>query len=218
VFIRIAKVFVCLAALSFSTDVFAARVTQSKKGKVIIDLEGQEAAVNQNIILVNAQNKRVAIAKITLVKNGKAIATITKGKAQGNEKVTLVGKAKASGGDGPITQPQETPIYTASSKKISVIATMMSNSMTTRQIDGSANTEDVAMKGSTFGVTAAVDWPVMPSLSLRGTLGYEPFKASGDSKYLACDGQSSITCTADITYLSGGGYVRWDVTRPKTQF
>lgn len=187
----------------------------------MIDLEGDTATANQNIILINAQNKKVAIAQITQVKNGKAIATVTKGQSQGNEKVSF-GAGKAS--TPSVTKESGTDtnqVYRTSSKKMSVVVSLMSNSMTTKQSDAALptpNTEDVSMKGSTFGVTGVLDWPVMPSIILRGTFGYEPFKASGTASRLVCDSLTSNNCSADITYLSGGGYLRYDFTKSRTQF
>lgn len=206
-------------ALIMGLQAHAAKVVQAKNGKVLIDLEGEKADINQTGVLVNADNKRVAIVQITQVKNGKAIATVTKGQTQGNEKVTLIIPKTA----GTVNAPADTgnQVYRTNSKKMSVLLSMMSNSMTTKQTDGVAltpSTEDVGMKGSTFGITGVVDWPVTPSLILRGTGGYEPFKASGTASSNKCNNLTSTNCTADITYLSAGAYARYDFTKSRTQF
>lgn len=218
-FTRTASSFLLLAAILFSWNTFAARVLQSKNGKVMIDLEGATVAINQNAVLVNAQNKRVAIVQVNQVKNGKAIATITKGQSQGNETVNFIAARSA---EGPTTKESgSSQVYRTNSKKVSVVVSLISNTMTTKQADGSSptpNVEDVAMKGSTFGVTGVLDWPVLSSVVLRGTFGYEPFKATGTALYTSCDNLTSKDCTADITYLSAGGYVRYDFTKTRTQF
>lgn len=220
---RITSNLIVLLALTLSFSAQAAKVIQAKNGKVLIDLEGETASANQNAVLVNAENKRVAIVLISQVKNGKAIATVTKGQSQGNEKATLI--APKAGGE--TSAPADTAptggnqVYRTNSKKMSVLLSLMSNSMTTKQSDGAQPTpvtEDVAMKGSTFGVTGAIDWPVTPAIVLRGTLGYEPFKASGTAATNKCDNLNSTNCTADITYLSTGGYARYDFTKSRTQF
>lgn len=219
-FTRISSSLIVLLALTLGFQANAAKVVQAKNGKVLIDLEGETANPNQNAVLINADNKRVAIVQISQVKNGKAIGTVTKGQAQGNEKVTLIvpksgtdtASSESSGGN---------QVYRTSSKKMSVVLSLMSNSMTTKQSNGAQptpTTEDVSMKGSTFGVTGVVDWPFTSSLILRGTFGYEPFKATGTASSNMCDNLTSTNCTADITYLSAGGYARYDFTKSKTQF
>lgn len=219
-FTRISSSLIVLLALTLSFQANAAKVVQAKNGKVLIDLEGETANPNQNAVLINAENKKVAIVQISQVKNGKAIGSVTKGQAQGNEKVTLIVPKGTS--DAAVAESASgNQVYRTTSKKMSVVLSLMSNSMTTKQSDGvqpTPTTEDVNMKGSTFGVTGAIDWPFTSSLVLRGTLGYEPFKTTGTSTGLMCDGSTSTNCTADITYLSAGGYARFDFTKSKTQF
>ncbi len=221
-FTRISSNLIVLLALTLSFQAHAAKVVQAKNGKVLIDLEGETASANQNAVLINAENKRVAIVQISQIKNGKAIGSVTKGQAQGNEKVTLI--APKATGDDTATATESTgsnQVYRTTSKKMSVVLSLMSNSMTTKQSNGAQPTpltEDVAMKGSTFGVTGAIDWPLASSLVLRGTLGYEPFKATGTASTNMCDNLNSTNCTADITYLSTGGYARFDFNKSRTQF
>jgi hypothetical protein len=223
---RITNSLIYFIALFISSQAFSAKVIQAKNGKIMIDLEGETAAVNQNIILLNDQNKKVAIAQINQVKNGKAIATVTKGQAQGNEKVSFgSAKSKTSSNTSNTQQSKSSnetnQVYRTGSKKMSVVVSLMSNTMTTKQSDGvqpTPSTEDVGMKGSTVGVTGVLDWPVIPSISLRGTLGYEPFKTAGTATIQACDNAQSKDCTAEISYLSAGGYLRYDLTNSQTQF
>lgn len=219
---RITSNLIILLALTLSVHVQAAKVIQSKNDKVLIDLEGENASPNQNAVLINSENKRVAIVQILQVKNGKAIATVTKGQTQGNETVTLiVPKSADTSAAAPAETSSPNQVYRTNSKKMSVLLSMMSNTMSTKQSDGGSPTpltEDVGMKDSTFGITGAVDWPVSPVFILRGTLGYEPFKASGTASSNKCDNLSSTSCTADISYLSAGGYARYDFTKSRAQF
>jgi hypothetical protein len=196
----------------FSLTSNAARVTQSKNNKVMIDLEGAEATPQQDIVLINKQNKRVALGKILQVKGGKAVATITKGKATGDETVQLGGGGGATAQSSPVERKGK-PVGRAGAKKVSVVLNMLNNAMTTLQSDGTLptpNTETVPMKGTSFGVTGILDWPVFQKLTLRGTFGYEPFNTTGTAKFNSCDNLSSTNCNANITYLSGGGYARYD--------
>lgn len=205
-----------VAIFILGTSAQAARVIQSKNGKVMIDLEGDSVAANQSLFLLNAQNKKVALVKILQVKNGKAVAIITKGKSNGSEIVQTGGNTSAGNDESSYSagsRNDKKAMYRAETKKASVVVNLMSNSMTTRQADDTLptpNVEDVAMKGSSFGVTGVLDWPIGHQFSLRGTLGYEPFKAAGTAVRPSCGGATTTDCNADITYLSGGGFVRYD--------
>ncbi len=215
-FLRITKFSLVLMML-VTSHAYAARVTQSKNNKVMIDLEGEEATIDQSIVLLNAQKKRVALGKILQVKNGKAVASITKGKAAGNETVQL---GAASSGQptsaDPRTSSKVRNMGRTSAKRGSVVLNFLNNSMSTLQSDSTLptpNTETVAMKGTSFGVTGVLDWPIFKKVVLRGTLGYEPFTTTGTAKFNSCDNQLSKNCTANITYISTGGYVRYDFTQ-----
>lgn len=216
--------------LSLSVNTYAAKIIQSKNGKIMIDLEGESASPNQTISLLNAQNKKVAIGKITQVKNGKAVATILKGKSDGSEKVSLGGAGSSTGSassnaENNSSQDNQngssTPtVFRTNAKKASVVVTVLSNAMVTKQADGTSPTplvEDVDMKGNSFGITGIVDWPVMNSVDLRGTLGYEPFSATGTAVNNSCDGATSKICTAEISYISAGGFLRYDFTKSRSQ-
>lgn len=219
-FTRIISNLIFLLAFTLTFSAQAAKVLQAKNGKVLIDLEGEKADPNQNAVLINAENKKVAIILISQVKNGKAIGTVTKGQAQGNEKVTFI-TAKTAGSSAGSSSEGGNQVYRTNSKKMSVIVSLMSNVMTTKQADSASptpNTEDVGMKGSTFGVTGVLDWPVGSSFVLRGTFGYEPFKATGTASTNKCDLGNSANCSADISYLSAGGYARLNFTKSRTQF
>lgn len=209
------------------TQAFAAKVLQVKNDKVMIDLEGAEAEVDQTVVLISPENKKVALAKIEKTKNGKAIALITKGKSQGNETVSFpaAGKVNKSTDSTQAATPSEsssegstsTTAYKTQSKRYSGLLTILSNTMVTKQTDGT-NTEDVSMKSSTFGISGAIDWPLLSYLTARGVVGYEPFKASGTSTYLSCNSLTSTNCTAEINYLTAGGYARFDLTKSRAQF
>ncbi len=222
---KIISSFICTLILVASVNTFAAKVLQLKNGKVLIDLEGDTATPNQQGVLINADNKRVAIVLISQVKNGKAIGMITKGQAQGTESVKLIiPKDAASGSSGPAESASPAnQVFRTKAKKMSLVASLMSNSMTTKQStnDTVPIFEDVDMKGSTFGLTGIVDWPVGPSFDIRGTFGYEPFKTTGTAVRNVCDmfsGTPSTNCTADITYLSAGGYGRYNFNQSRAQF
>ena len=97
--------------------------------------------------------------------------------------------------------------------RVSALLNMMMNNMAVVTNDLSGQQETVAMKGSSFGLTGAIDYPMWPSLTLRGTVGYEPFVTQGTSSIFSCANQTSQECNANITYIAFGGYLRYDIIK-----
>lgn len=111
-------------------------------------------------------------------------------------------------------------VYRLNSTKVSGLLTIGMNNMITKQSDGlnpTPNTEDVPLKGNSFGLTGAMDYPFNSWLILRGTLGYEPFVVAGTSTLFACNNLSSRDCNANISYLSAGGFARFNLTKSRFQ-
>ncbi len=205
--------------LSFSIA-HSATILQSKNGKVLISLDGDTVTVGQNIGFKNADGKTVAVASVTMVKGGRAIAEVKKGQLSGGETIfySAGSKPKAvapaeSSEESFTAETEATPrreVYRLSSTRVAGVLTVGVNNMITKQADASAtpNTEDVALKGNSFGLTGTLDVPLNWWFAIRATLGYEPFMAEGDARFLSCDNQSSTKCNANINYISGGGYAR----------
>lgn len=210
----------------------AAKVLQIKNGKALIDLQGDVATSNQEFFLVNSANKKTAIIRILQVRGSKAVAVITKGKALGGE--TLLARAGAAAsathqqaapqedGGGSYAAEAETSLNSRkhlSAKtrnkrmRISAVFNMMMNNMSAVESPDNVTTETVGMKGSSFGITGAIDYPMWPSLTLRGTVGYEPYTAAGTAKLNSCNNKTSTDCNANITYIAFGGYLRYDILK-----
>lgn len=214
----------CVLISLLAAPAFSAQVTQVKNNKIMVDNQGDDVQVGQEYYLISGDAKKVGLAQITIVKNGKAIAVILKGVSTGRETLQLKpGSSAAISEDVEpvvINEPSSTAkIYRYGSKKVSVVLNMFSNSMTAKEADATVpthNIEDVSMKGSSFGVTGVLDWPLNSWFTLRGTGGYEPFKASGTAfNPTSCDNQTSANCTAEMNYLSFGAYARFDVFKSK---
>lgn len=202
-----------LLLLSFSVSAFAARIIQTKGKRILIQLDGEFAFVNQQINLLDRKNKKVALATVTQVRGGRAIATLVSGQIEGDETLEFI--EDTTGLAQPVTSPGQR-VYRVNANKFSVMLMLANNSMSTKQTDGSnpaPNTETVAMKGTSFGLTAAYDYPFSTQFVARLTGGYEPYSAKGTAQFLSCDALTSTNCTADINYLSGGGYLRFDFAR-----
>ncbi len=204
--------------LSFSIA-HSATILQSKNGKVLISLDGDAVIVGQNIGFKNADGKTVAVASVTMVKGGRAIAEVKKGQLAGGETIFYSANSKPKAAptenkeESFTAETESTPrreVYRLSSTRVAGVLTVGMNNMVTKQADGSAtpNTEEVALKGNSFGLTGTLDVPLNWWFAIRGTFGYEPFMAEGDARFLSCDNQTSTKCNANINYLSGGGYAR----------
>jgi hypothetical protein len=208
---------------AFSQSAFAVSIQQSKGNRILLSLDGDKLSVGQTITLKDADDKTVATAVVTQVKGGKAIATIKSGKVDGSETVSL-GESSDDGAEENISPDSFTKktksVYRLNSTKVSGLLTIGINQMNTKQSDGQTptpNTEDVALKGNSFGLTGAIDYPFNNWLILRGTLGYEPLVAKGTSTLLACNNLTSTDCNANINYLSAGGYARFNLTKSRFQ-
>lgn len=201
-----------------SPAVFAAQVIQVKNNKVMIDTQDEPLEVGQEFYLLNTDSKKVGLVQISVVKNGKAIGIVTKGKSGGDETLELKAGSKASSKISEDVEDADsgnssTKTYRYGSKKLSLVLNLITNSMTAKESDGASPTphiEDVSMTGSSFGLTGVLDSPVNSWFTFRGTVGYEPFKASGTANYTGCDSATSTNCTAEMTYLSVGAYGRFD--------
>lgn len=209
-----------LVILFFSAQSFAIKIIQTKGNKVLLDLEEESVSIDQKLYLLNSKNKKIAIVSIIQSKSGKAIAVLNKGKLEDVTSVALmtpspVSAETSTSEDATSSQTANNGVYRLNSMKISGLLTIGMNSMNTKQTDISANQEDVPLSGTSIGLTGAIDYPLNNWLTLRGTLGYEPFNVSGTSRFLSCNGLSSTDCNAMINYLSAGGYARYDITKSR---
>jgi hypothetical protein len=212
-----------ITQIFFIELLFAARVIQAKDKRILIQLESTESiSIGQKIFLVSKDDKKVAAATVVQVKNNRAIAEISKGASAGNEYVELT--------DYGMTPEKEalnhysktlTTSHRLSSLRIAVTGIISMNNMATKQSDAvspTPNTETVNMTGLSFGLGATADYNYNPWLVLRGTLGYEPFNASGSSQFVVCNNLSSRDCSATLGYLSAGGFARYDYIKAKTTY
>ena len=214
---------VLLLSFIFTQNAYAVSIQQAKGNRILLSLDGDKLSVGQTITLKNSDDKTVATAIVSQVKGGKALATIKTGKVDGSETVSLGESTDESAEENisPDSFSKKTKsVYRLNSTKFSGLLTIGMNQMNTKQSDGQTptpNTEDVALKGNSFGLTGAMDYPFNNWLILRGTLGYEPLVATGTSTLLACNNLTSTDCNANINYLSAGGFARFNLTKSRFQ-
>lgn len=208
----------------------AAKVLQQKNNRILIEIEpGEDVYAGRKFFLLNRDEKIAAKGSTTQVRGNRAILTIEEGRYLTPSKImwqdTPPGSISADvNTDGePITEPRSRSrgVYRIGSTKYSAVLTLTSNTMKTKQTDGNnpvPNTEDVTMKGMGIGFTGVMDQPFNDWLTLRGTVGYEPFNATGSARFQSCGGLTTTDCNALINYLSVGGYLRFDLTKSRSLF
>ncbi len=180
----------------------AITVFKVKGQKVLINLEGQAVSIGQQLRVVDANNKPVALLKVLNVAKDKALATTVGGSPAAGNKILTVGTAtpqRSQIADGP-----RVPY------KASVLLGLASNTLSIRVGDGQTS-QNVDNTGNSVGVAIAADRQYFkPWFKARALVAYEQFNAVGAATIKGCDNQTSRDCTTDIKYLSGGLYGKYE--------
>lgn len=205
------SIFFAFSLLFAGTSALAAKVTAVKNNKLMIELEGDNAAPGAEYFVLNAQNKRVALVKVTQVKNGRAIADIVKGTAQAGYTLQIKsgGSAAASsagsssaGGDDYYERKLSQKSHTGNSW--GVIGGYLMNSMTV-----STTSMKIDMSGSGFGALGYYDYAISPTIVFRGMAGLETYNVAGTNT-AASPSNCTNNCDVKLNYLSMYGYARWN--------
>jgi hypothetical protein len=197
---------------------FSQVVKQVKNTKILIEFSGATTAnKDDEFFVMNENNKRSALVKITQVKGTKALGIIVKGTAAPGNKV-IPRKATATAGlkASESSAPAESPSFIRFDKmKLGINLKMMMNAISAKQIDALSNQETVAMKGSNMGLSLNMDMPLAGRLVARGEAGVEMLDVKGTGTFTSCDGKTSTNCNAQITYLTLGAAGRYDLIQSK---
>ncbi len=200
-------IFSCLAFLP-STE--AATVKQVKGKSVLLQLDGEQLKVGDQLFGVNSESKKTSIIQITKIQKDKALGRILKGKPTVNDTTELrTAGAAASTGSKSAAQPPARFIR-QDMIKVGLNFKMTSDTIVSEQEDSFFIKEEVSMSGTNMGVVATLDYPLYPWLTLRGYGGYEMYKVTGTALRLSCATKSSTDCNVDINYLSLGGVLRFN--------
>lgn len=192
----------------------SATVTTVKGQTVLIDLEGETVAQDDEFFLINPETqKKAAIIRIKKFKGEKALAEIVKGRADTG--FTLQAKAaSAAGGEGGASSAKAGGPLRSLKDSYGFLGGFIMNSMNAdvSYNNGSTTTRSsTSMSGSGFAVGGYYDYTFTPSIVLRGYSGLEQFTAAGSASTAACAGTTN--CTANITYLSFYGLGKWYVSQ-----
>ena len=192
---------------------FSQTIKQVKDGKVLIEFSGTPPNKDDEFFVMNENNKRSALVKITTVKGSKALGMIVKGTAvAGNTLVARKAAATAGLKASESSAPADGPSFLRFDKmKMAINLKIMMNAISAKQIDALSNQETVAMKGSNMGLSLNMDMPLAGRLVARGEAGIEMLDIKGTGAFTSCDGKTSTNCNAKITYLTLGAAGRYDL-------
>lgn len=212
-------IFLLFTSLSFFSSAFAAEIINIKGTKVLIDLQGLNAKPGDEFYGMNAENKKKAILKIGQVKNGKAVAEITKGTPEvGFSLQPRVAPTAApeQAKKKPRKEKEQITSLRATPPGWGVTLNVLMNTMSATFTGSTGAKVSTNLKGNSFGVNGFYDYPFSKQLILRGMGGYDQYQLSGSVTNNDCD--NSTTCSVNVNYLSGYGIARYNLmtgaTRP----
>jgi hypothetical protein len=203
-------VLITLAVL-LSGTAFAAQISQVKGAKALIKLDGIEASVGSEFYAINSEGKRKAILVIKQVKGNSAIADITKGAAAAG--FTL--QSRSGAGQNTASASASAPAASTQSRKGSgkkmglaggVLAGLNQNVMVLAVQPSTGGTkQDMQLVDTSYSLKGFVDYPMSPSINLRGAVGMETFNVKGQATTNICGTSTTPSCAANFTYLAFEG-------------
>lgn len=204
-----------LLFLTLPLNSFSAQVITVKGSKVLIDLQGLEANVGDEFYGMNAANKRKAILKISQVKNGKAVAEITKGTPEVGftlkQKVAPPPPSTAENTPKKKQRAEKDPAFTSiktSHPAWGAVLNVFMNTMSASFTGSTGSKVSTDLKGNSFGVNGLYDYPMSKQFYVRALGGYDQYQLSGSTANNDCD--SSTQCTVNVSYLSGYGIAKYN--------
>lgn len=188
---------------------WAASIQTVKGTKVLIQLDGQSVSAGERYFTLDSAGKKKAIVTIRQVKGDKAVAEISKGKAEvGHSLSATPSQSAAAPTSSGRSSVERVGSYSGGSWGL--LASVLQSTMTAEFYSGTT-LRTTAMKGTSFGALGFYDYPFSPDLQLRAAAGAEMFSVTGtvDGNYCT----SSTTCDVKITYLSMYGGGKYNVYR-----
>lgn len=205
------SVFFAVSMLFASYSALAAKISQVKNNKVMIELDGESASAGTEFFALNPQNKRVALIKITQVKGGRAVGEITKGSVKpgyllqnkgGSPAAAAANAGGDTGTDDYYDRKLNNKVHNGNSWGI--VGGYLMNTMAVK-----TSSMQINMSGSGFGALGYYDYALSPSLVFRGMGGLETYNVAG-SNSAASPSNCTTNCDVKIQYLSFYGYGRWN--------
>ena len=192
-----------LLFLILSVEAHAIKVTQVKNNKALLDLEGLDASEGQQFVGIGPNGKKKALMTLAKVKNGKAIANITKGQLAMGDAVELYqprGSSQSSSEGGHRER-----------KAMGLMAGYAMNKM-----DVKSDTGSVSLSGNSFSLVGFYQMTLDGNISVKATAGYESLNASGTASTSVGNCTAGSSCDVKLAYLGMTALVRYSFIRTQS--
>ncbi len=210
-------IFFCISLLLSFEFSLAASVTQVKGSKVLISIEGIEAASGTEVYVLDNSNKKIGLLAIRQVKGSKAIADLLKGRAvDGAALIVKSPSATKSSGSASSSPSSSDKGFLKKGKNVGgVLVGLAMNSLALTIQNVAGIKEDAVLKDMSFNLKAFYDYDFMPELTIRGAAGLETFSAKGSTKAALCD--NGTNCGVSFNYLAFEGSAHYNFLTGKTK-
>lgn len=209
------SLFVFVSGLLLTDVAFSNTVKTVKGKKALLDLSDSSLSSGDSVNIYNSDQKKIGSGKISQLKGKKAIVEITSGHANIGDSV--VNENSDFGDSGSSSSGSSTRNFNSKKNDWGVQFSFLMNAMNAEETNGTTK-EVAAMKGTSFGLFGFYDYAYSPRLMIRGGAGFDQFKASSTININGCDGRTSRNCNVNINYLSGYGYLKYNITTGKARF
>ncbi len=215
---------IILLGILASTATWAASVSQVKNNKALLQLDAGEAPAPGTEYFVVAEGKKIGLLVIRQIRGNKAIAEITKGRANPGDQTQLRAATPAPAlEDAPAAEVRSNSAPTAGRRKkgapVGALAGYSMNSMAL-EVQSTSNPnlrENATLTGTNFSLKGFYDYELSPTLTVRGASGLEGFAVQGSTSAAICDSGTSTTCTVSFNYLAFEGSLHYNYLTGKNK-
>lgn len=189
-----------LALLSFSLPAWALRPVAIKGNRTLVDIEGESISIGDRLAARSNDGRTRALLEVKQIKNGRAVATLLKGRMSMDLNLALAG---SPGSDKSVRSSGRSR---GSKSAWGFTAGMANNTMTVKLTSAA-----VSLAGSSFNVSGFYQPHIDGNFSARVLVGYETLQATGSNSVCA-----SSECKVNISYLGIETVMRYSFVRNQT--
>lgn len=190
-------------------DAHAAKVSQVKGSKVLIDLDGDKMDIGDEFFTINTDGKKIGLIKISQTREGKAIGEISKGKAVAGNKL-LQKNNNSTGSQATKNSDRNSTTNNRNKNSAGIIIGYHMQNMTASYKGGAENkTYSLDMNGNNISYYGFYNYRYAPDISIELGLGLYKLNVATTISESVCIGGTK-NCFVDINYLNGsvlGKYV-----------
>lgn len=212
-----------MATLFFTPGAYSQVIKQVKGTQALVEFPN-DVTEGEEYFALNPEGKKVAILVLKKVKGKKAIADITKGRAQNGYSLVSRSTINSSASMTTDSSSSDSASNSANSdfklKKNAFggLLTLWQNTMSAVEKDATNREETANMSGTSFGLAGFYDYSFSPNLQVRGIAGYDMYNVASTITINGCDSRSSKNCNVKINYLSFYGNLKYNFTLSNLRF